>query len=68
MRGAFLVPTAAAMSIPGPFGSLPLPSFIHKRLFSHTPRIRSLNVDNINQHVREAKYAVRGELAIKSEE
>ncbi|KAH6618104.1 pyridoxal phosphate-dependent transferase [Chaetomium sp. MPI-SDFR-AT-0129] len=27
-----------------------------------------LNIDNINPHVREAKYAVRGELAVKSEE
>jgi alanine transaminase len=27
-----------------------------------------LNIDNINPHVKEAKYAVRGELAIKSEE
>ena len=35
---------------------------------SSTPRLRSLNVDNINPHVKEAKYAVRGELAIKSEE
>lgn len=29
---------------------------------------RGLNLDNINQHVREAKYAVRGELAVKAEE
>ena len=29
---------------------------------------RRLNVDNINPHVRTAKYAVRGELAVKSEE
>lgn len=29
---------------------------------------RRLNASNINQHVREAKYAVRGELAVKSEE
>jgi alanine transaminase len=35
---------------------------------SSTPRLRSLNIDNINPHVKEAKYAVRGELAIKSEE
>ena len=34
---------------------------------SSTPRLRSLNIDNINPHVKEAKYAVRGELAIKSE-
>lgn len=35
---------------------------------SSTPRLRSLNIDNINPHVKAAKYAVRGELAIKSEE
>jgi alanine transaminase len=29
---------------------------------------RRLNIDNINPHVRSAKYAVRGELAVKSEE
>lgn len=28
---------------------------------------KSLNIHNINPHVKEAKYAVRGELAIKSE-
>src|SRR6201995_557046 len=38
------------------------------RTMSSTPRLRSLNIDNINPHVKEAKYAVRGELAIKSEE
>ncbi|RMZ74936.1 hypothetical protein DV737_g5601, partial [Chaetothyriales sp. CBS 132003] len=35
---------------------------------STTARLRSLDIDNINPHVKEAKYAVRGELAIKSEE
>jgi alanine transaminase len=35
---------------------------------STTRRLRSLNINNINPHVKEAKYAVRGELAIKSEE
>jgi alanine transaminase len=35
---------------------------------STTPRLRSLNINNINPHVKEAKYAVRGELAVKSEE
>jgi alanine transaminase len=38
------------------------------RTMSSTPRLRSLNIDNINPHVKEAKYAVRGELAIKAEE
>jgi alanine transaminase len=32
------------------------------------PQPRSLSINNINPHVKEAKYAVRGELAIKSEE
>ncbi|KIW95991.1 uncharacterized protein Z519_03057 [Cladophialophora bantiana CBS 173.52] len=35
---------------------------------SSTPARRSLTIHNINPHVRAAKYAVRGELAIKSEE
>jgi alanine transaminase len=35
---------------------------------SSSSQLRSLNIDNINPHVKEAKYAVRGELAIKSEE
>lgn len=61
-------PTATTMSLPGPLGSLPLPAFLQTRFFSQKPRLRSLNIDNINQHVRVAKYAVRGELAIKSEE
>ena len=34
---------------------------------STTQALRSLNVDNINQHVRTAQYAVRGELATRSE-
>ncbi|RMD43375.1 hypothetical protein DV735_g1691, partial [Chaetothyriales sp. CBS 134920] len=35
---------------------------------STTARLHALSLDNINPHVKEAKYAVRGELAIKSEE
>lgn len=34
---------------------------------SSTPT-RRLNIENVNPHVREAKYAVRGELAVRSEE
>lgn len=34
---------------------------------SSTKQLRSLNYDNINPHVKAAKYAVRGELAIKAE-
>lgn len=34
---------------------------------SSTPT-RRLNINNVNPHVREAKYAVRGELAVRSEE
>ncbi|KAL9077273.1 MAG: hypothetical protein Q9157_003438 [Trypethelium eluteriae] len=35
---------------------------------SSTAQLRALNIDNINPHVRSAQYAVRGELAIRSEE
>jgi len=35
---------------------------------SSSQRLRSLNIDNISPHVKTAQYAVRGELAIKSEE
>lgn len=35
---------------------------------SSTASRKALSIDNINPHVKEAKYAVRGELAIKSEE
>ena len=35
---------------------------------STTTNLRSLNIKNINPHVVEAKYAVRGELAVRSEE
>ncbi|KAI9926858.1 glycerol-3-phosphate O-acyltransferase 2 [Aspergillus wentii] len=34
----------------------------------HTKRDRCLDIDNINPHVKAAKYAVRGELAVKAEE
>ncbi|KAH0538018.1 hypothetical protein FGG08_005379 [Glutinoglossum americanum] len=34
---------------------------------SSTPQLRSLSIDNINPHVKEAKYAVRGELAVRAE-
>lgn len=56
------------MSLQGPMGSLPLPSFIQNRFFSNSERKKSLTVDNINQNVRKAQYAVRGELAVKSEQ
>ena len=35
---------------------------------SSTTTLRSLNIDNINPHVKSAKYAVRGELAVRAEE
>lgn len=35
---------------------------------STTTQLKSLTIDNINPHVKEAKYAVRGELAVRSEE
>lgn len=48
---------------------LPPPSNLttpHRTMSSSAP-LRSLNIDNINPHVKEAKYAVRGELATRSE-
>lgn len=52
----------------GPMGSLPLPSFLQPRGFSSSTNRKSLNVNNINPHIKAAEYAVRGELAVKSEE
>jgi len=40
---------------------------LYARTMSSTPSRRSLNIDNINPYVKEAQYAVRGELAIRSE-
>lgn len=37
------------------------------RTMSSTAPARSLDINNINQHVREAQYAVRGELATRAE-
>jgi alanine transaminase len=34
---------------------------------SSTKSLRSLNIDNINPHVKEAQYAVRGEIATRAE-
>ena len=34
---------------------------------STSAQLRSLNIDNINPHVKEARYAVRGELATRAE-
>ena len=34
---------------------------------SSTSALRSLNINNINPHIKEAKYAVRGELATRAE-
>ncbi|KAE8353731.1 pyridoxal phosphate-dependent transferase [Aspergillus coremiiformis] len=42
-------------------------SYTTRRTLS-APAPRYLNVDNINPFVKEAKYAVRGELAVKAEE
>lgn len=35
---------------------------------STTSRLRSLDVNSINPHIREAKYAVRGELPVRAEQ
>ncbi|KAI4235509.1 MAG: hypothetical protein LQ349_003118 [Xanthoria aureola] len=42
-------------------------SQICSRAMSSTAALKSLSIDNINPHVKEAKYAVRGELAVRSE-
>jgi alanine transaminase len=42
-------------------------SYTAKRTLSAFQTHKCLNIDNINQNVREAKYAVRGELAVKAE-
>lgn len=62
------LPAVMSSSVSGPLGSLPVPSFLQSRSMSNTAPNRSLNISNINPHVKEAKYAVRGELAIKSEQ
>lgn len=38
-----------------------------RRTMSSTTGLRSLNINNINPHIKEAKYAVRGELATRAE-
>ncbi|OQD83623.1 hypothetical protein PENANT_c016G02408 [Penicillium antarcticum] len=43
-------------------------SYTAKRTLSAFQTSKCLNVDNINPAVREAKYAVRGELAVKAED
>ncbi|KAF4554398.1 Aminotransferase-like protein [Elsinoe fawcettii] len=57
-----------SFSVSGPNGALPLPAFL-TRAFSYTAMSsQRLTYDNINPHVKEAQYAVRGELAVKSEQ
>lgn len=43
-------------------------SYTAKRTLSAYQTHKCLNLDNINQNVREAKYAVRGEIAVKAED
>ncbi|KAL8964499.1 MAG: hypothetical protein Q9183_004409, partial [Haloplaca sp. 2 TL-2023] len=47
--------------------SIPRDSRPTPRAISSTSTMRSLNLDNINPHIREAQYGVRGELAQRSE-
>ncbi|KAI5272156.1 PLP-dependent transferase [Aureobasidium subglaciale] len=59
-----------SMGSQGLMSSLPIPTWLQgqsPRTFSTTPRQRRLTIENINQNVVEAEYAVRGELAVKSE-
>ena len=46
---------------------LPTP-FVPQSKMSSSAHLRSLNINNINPHVKEAKYAVRGELASRAEQ
>ena len=39
-----------------------------RTMSSTTAALRSLSIDNINPHVKAARYAVRGELAVRAEE
>ncbi|TKX24790.1 alanine aminotransferase-like protein [Elsinoe australis] len=55
-------------SVSGPSGSLPLPTFLTKAFSSTTSTPQRLTIDQVNPHVKEAQYAVRGELAVKSEQ
>ncbi|PKY03175.1 PLP-dependent transferase [Aspergillus campestris IBT 28561] len=41
---------------------------VTKSTLATVPPPRCLNINNINPHIKEAKYAVRGELAVKAEE
>lgn len=54
-------------TLSGPFGSLPLPTWLKSNNNSESSSRKSLTAANINPHVKQAQYAVRGELAIKSE-
>ncbi|KAJ5717755.1 hypothetical protein N7488_003401 [Penicillium malachiteum] len=69
-NGILLRPTAlgAAGSFSAWSGSTMTQTITYaKRTLSTTQPRKSLNLDNINQDVRAAKYAVRGELAVKAE-
>lgn len=56
------------MSLSSALGSLSVSSILPQSLQPNGGNRTHLTIDNINPHVKEAKYAVRGELAIKSEE
>ncbi|PNS15106.1 hypothetical protein CAC42_2335 [Sphaceloma murrayae] len=51
----------------GPNGSLPLPAFLTKPFTSSATSRKAFSIEDVNPHVKEAQYAVRGELAVKSE-
>jgi len=62
--------TKGKMGLQSPQGALPMPGFAEKRLLSSSSakRRKALTIDDINPNVKQAKYAVRGELAVKSEQ
>ena len=59
-------PELTIINIIGPLHCLSSKDY-SRRTMSTTTALRSLNINNINPHVKEAKYAVRGELATKAE-
>ncbi|KAI4281522.1 MAG: hypothetical protein L6R38_003626 [Xanthoria sp. 2 TBL-2021] len=56
-------------ALPHKDGIRPVPTApIYPRIRSRSiAALKSLTIDNINPHIKEAEYAVRGELAVRSE-
>ncbi|KAJ6135090.1 hypothetical protein N7512_000250 [Penicillium capsulatum] len=69
-NGLLLRPTTrragGVSAYPAPAMTQTSVSYAKRTLATHAPG-KCLNLDNINQNVKTAKYAVRGELAVKAE-